>query len=534
MSAAESMNSLKPRFSAWPRPKPTPANTEAANRFQFLWGVATSAYQHEGGLNGPGQPQNNWSWAEQDGRIDSSRDAADFWHLAEEDFSRCRAMGLNAFRLGLSWERIQPALTLGAPETMQEPPPFDEAALKRYAEILAACRRAGLEPVVTLHHFTHPAWLGIDAWLDPRMIDHYVAYVEKTVGYLLAALPRDHGMEPPRFFITINEPNMLAGCHYLNGVFPSGAARSIRKTFTCITRLLEAHIRAYRAIHRLYREAGAAKPLVTFNNYCSDLYWMDQGWLDLLCVHARGVPREQIFPHLWEQARTLDAAFSQARLPIRPVLRRWCGQVLKKIHHLAVYAYSLDEAWPRLLDLIYESPEVPLDYLAIDYYDPFIAHALRLPHWQDELQRPSALRRPFHERFLESITNKWWDWRLLPEGLAFFVRSLDRFDLPILIAENGMANRSDHDTHHGRRDKLRRSIYLRQHVGMVRQLKLEGWPLIGYLHWSLVDNYEWGSYAPRFGLYTRERSAVDFRGDNAAETYAEEVAASRDAFSRIP
>lgn len=518
----------------WPRTRPNPATRRAAEREEFLWGVATSSDQHEGGYNGKGEPQNNWSWAERDEMVDRTGEAADFWRKAEEDFERCRELGLNAFRLSLSWARIQPARALGPMGEMLAPPFFDETALRRYAEILAKCRAAGLEPVVTLHHFTHPAWLGLDAWLDPRTIGYYLAYVEKTVGYLLETMERDFGAAPPRFYITVNEPNMLATCHYLNGVFPTGPRRGPREALVCISHLLEAHIGAYRLVHRLYREKApqAAEPMVSFNNYCSDLYWSDQGWLDLLFANARGVPRARLFAYLWDQAWALEEAFLKERLPIRSRLRRWCGQVLKKLHHFVVYACSLDEAWSRLLDVIYEEApgtKAPLDFISFDYYDPFVAHALRWPHWGDQLP---GQRKPFHERLLDSITNKWWDWRLLPEGLSFFVKILERFDLPIMIAENGMANRSDAHRHHGRRDNLLRSDYLRQHVRMVKKLKAEGWPLIGYMHWSLVDNYEWGTYAPRFGLYTVGREAVDFRGDNASRTYAEEIASARRQFAQ--
>jgi len=187
-------------------------------------------------------------------------------------------------------------------------------------------------------------------------------------------------------------------------------------------------------------------------------------------------------------------------------------------------------AWSRLLDVLYDGTETgpPLDYIAFDYYDPFIAHALRWPKGSDlfHKHRDHKLlpRPPFVERFLESIMTKWWDWRLLPEGLSFFVHVLERFDLPIIIAENGMANRSAPDRHHGRKDNLRRSDFLRQHIAVVKRLRAEGSPLIGYFYWSLVDNYEWGSYAPRFGLYSRQREATDFRGDNAPATYAREIA----------
>ncbi len=64
----------------------------------FFWGVATSGYQSEGGYNGPGEPLNNWAWAEQNGDVVPSGRTADFWTLSHEDFGRCREMGLNAFR----------------------------------------------------------------------------------------------------------------------------------------------------------------------------------------------------------------------------------------------------------------------------------------------------------------------------------------------------------------------------------------------------------------------------------------------------
>jgi len=505
----------------------------------FLWGVATSAYQHEGGLNGEGQPQNNWAWAEREHRVDPAGDAADFWRRAEEDFARCRSLGLNAFRLSLAWERIQPVTALssdanGEPR-VQTPPPFDEMALGRYAEILTACRKEGLEPLVTLHHFTHPAWLGLDAWLDPATIEHYLRFVEKTVGFLLDALPRQYSVAPPIWFITINEPNLLATSTYFNGAFPKGekTASTPARSIACISHLIEAHVRAYRLIHRLYHEAGEIgerAPKVSFNNYCSDLYWNDQAWLDLLFAPSRGIPRNGLFPYLWKQTWALDDAFHKAHLPIRPWFRYWLGEMLKKLHHFVAYACSFETAWSRLLDLLYDESETkaPLDYIALDYYDPFIAHALRWPRGGDLFHKhradPMRSRPQFLDRLIESIMTKWWDWRLLPEGLPFFIRLLERFELPIIIAENGMANRSDLEEHHGRRDNLLRSDFLRQHLAEVKKLRAEGSLLAGYFYWSLVDNYEWGSYAPRFGLYTRERQAVDFRGDNAPATYAQEIA----------
>ncbi len=110
------------------------------NQHEFLWGVATSAYQSEGGYNGDGQPQTNWAAAERSGDAAVSGAAAEFWTRYEEDFDICERLGLGGFRLGIEWSRVQPTTT-DAPQT--EPPAFDGEALDHYASILAAARRQG-------------------------------------------------------------------------------------------------------------------------------------------------------------------------------------------------------------------------------------------------------------------------------------------------------------------------------------------------------------------------------------------------------
>ncbi len=79
---------------------------------------------------------------------------------------------------------------------------------------------------------------------------------------------------------------------------------------------------------------------------------------------------------------------------------------------------------------------------------------------------------------------------------------------------------------------MTRSQYLRLHVHEVNRIRKRGIPLIGYLHWSLFDNYEWGTYTPRFGLFSidYERGAArvveDQFGDRPSETYARLIAES--------
>ena len=120
----------------------------------FVFGVATAGFQVEGGYNGPGEPANNWARWEAGGRIEPSGNACDFWLHPEEALDRAAAMGCEAFRLSVEWARLEP-----------DGGRLRRGALDRYAAILDACHDRGLEPVVTLHHFTHPAWLGEEFWL---------------------------------------------------------------------------------------------------------------------------------------------------------------------------------------------------------------------------------------------------------------------------------------------------------------------------------------------------------------------------------
>ena len=98
----------------------------------------------------------------------------------------------------------------------------------------------------------------------------------------------------------------------------------------------------------------------------------------------------------------------------------------------------------------------------------------------------------------------------------------------MLIAENGMAlrRRIRDESSTTRRDRITRSQFLRLHIHEVAKIVREGIPLVGYLHWSLFDNYEWGTYTPRFGLYSinfqtsLNRLLEDPGGDRPAATYA--------------
>ena len=489
---------------------------------EFLIGVATSGYQSEGGYNGRGQPHNNWGACEAAGRVAKTGLAVDFWNRYREDFALARGMGLNAFRLSIEWARVQPSRS----DAPGHEPEFDVEAVDAYADRIRACREEGMEPVVTLHHFTHPAWLGVDAWLDDRTPEAFERYVAFCLRRLNDRLADTHGQPPVRWYVTLNEPNMLVLNTYFARAFPGGGQAGISVGLRAYNRLLSAHVRAYNTIHDLYEERGWDKPQVSMNTFCSDVYWSEKLLLDLLCVRERGIPEASLGEYFCERAGNLSRYFMRAALSRRTDTAAIAGAGLHSFMNRFVPRVATVQNLEFFLETARRAKrDRMLDFLGLDYYDPFASHVFRLPDFSDLEFRSPSIR----AHLLDVLTSKWWDWHFLPEGLSAFCRhyAAEFPGLGVLIAENGMAQRCAQDGSQAvpRKDGLTRSAYLEAHLGEVRRLLQDGVPLLGYLHWSLTDNYEWGSFTPRFGLYRIDypkglkRVAVDPLGDNPSDTY---------------
>jgi hypothetical protein len=122
-----------------------------------------------------------------------------------------------------------------------------------------------------------------------------------------------------------------------------------------------------------------------------------------------------------------------------------------------------------------------------------------------------------------------------PRSFRAFVRAATDHGLPVWILENGLCNRVKDGVSFPRGDGWTRTRYLQEHVPLVAELTASGAPVELYVHWSLYDNYEWGSYEPRFGIHgidrigaRPQRMAVDSMGGDSAATYAGLVRDLRD------
>ena len=484
---------------------------EAIDRFsfpeRFLFGTSTSGYQSEGGFNGPDEPKNNWYHVEADGSMETTGPGPRFWELYPEDLERASLLGCNGFRMGIEWSRVQPE----ADPACRKPPPFDASALDRYAEILAGCRRLGMEPAVTLFHFTHPLWLGIDPWLDrDGVMDPFVRYVEHTVRELNVRLVNVHGTAPVSYWITVNEPAMVPQASYLLKVHPRGKGRGGRRDFAAaFENMLLAHTAAYRQIHRLYEEEGWPRPTVTVNGWASAVYPMDFLVLDILHAPAKGVERPALPGYLAERRRDFLGRMDGSPCRVRQNRRqRWMEKAAGRIMDSGLGKVPL----ASLTDRVFSEPSCSpwMDVLAFDYYDPFIG---------DHLETRSLFR--YHLR------KDPWEWGLVPEGLGGFLDAYANLaeGMPLHIVENGMAYACREGRAEQRPDGAGRVEVLKAHLYECLQARNRGRPLEAYFYWTLFDNYEWGSFAPRFGMlgvdYERggRRSPLDAAGNNAAGAY---------------
>ncbi len=285
----------------------------------FAVGVATSGFQIEGGFNGDGEPQNNWSDWEGVGRAARSGLACDFWRHPEEALDRAAAIGSNAFRLSVEWARLEPRRGV-----------FDDGALERYAEILSLCTARGLEPIVTLHHFTHPWWLGEEFWLRPGSPDIFARHVERIVPALTPYCRR---------WVTINEPNIVTLMGWIEGACPPGRRMAVADAFCALDNLLTAHVLAADVVSGVQSEAE-----VTMNTSSSSVYEHDRMLVDLLQLREADVGPEDVDRYVDERRTVHDAAFPP-RHAAEAVIRRFFASVCP---YGAVREPGRGAGWTRL------------------------------------------------------------------------------------------------------------------------------------------------------------------------------------------
>jgi beta-glucosidase len=219
----------------------------------FLWGTATSPTQVEGHI------ENEWTnFTAQDGG--NCRVACDHYHRYPEDIDWMSKLGVNAYRMGIEWSRLQSAAFA----------PLNQNELARYVDMLDRLKAKGITPMVVLHHFSNPPWINaIGGWTNAATIPAFVDYV----GKLVAALK-----DRVYLWNTFNEPDTYACLAYLLGGFPPQRKGRLGQFRKVIAHMAQAHALASRVIrnenfaHRK-PEVGISKNWTFFHAYKKFSLW---------------------------------------------------------------------------------------------------------------------------------------------------------------------------------------------------------------------------------------------------------------------
>jgi len=310
------------------------------------------------------------------------------------------------------------------------PDHWDEHAIDYYRDILRGMTDRGITPLVTLHHFTDPLWLMAQGgWENDETPNLFARFVEKVV---------DAFKEYATLWTTINEPNVYFYFGYVEGVFPPGK-KDLKAAFRVLCNLVRGHALAYRAIHTIQPEARVGFAL----NYRSFLPQTNWSPLDRFQSQLR--------------FGTYNNSFAQALLT---------GQV-----RLPGFGRRIREAVGTQ------------DYFGLNYYTrDLVAFDLRCARQffaRSSYPPDAALSQT---GFLANV----------PQGIFEAVRWARRFQVPIIITENGWEDADD----------TNRPRYLVEHLHQIWRAVNYNWPVKGYFHWSLVDNFEWErGWNQHFGLW---------------------------------
>ena len=211
----------------------------------LLLGAATAATQIEGG-----DENNNWARLAREGKIyDKSTPvrACDHYRRFREDIDLMADMGIETYRFGVEWSRIEPSEGV-----------FDVEVIEHYREEIEYMISRGIRPMLTLHHFTNPLWFeDMGGFTNKKSVDIYMRFAERMID-AVGDLVED--------YVTINEPNVYATNSLFYGTWPP-ERKSLSALVKAFSNMTACHIRAYEMIHRKRAEMGKAPTRVSFANH---------------------------------------------------------------------------------------------------------------------------------------------------------------------------------------------------------------------------------------------------------------------------
>jgi beta-glucosidase len=398
----------------------------------WLWGVATSGHQIEGGNT----TSDTWFAEHVTPTVfaEPSGPACNGYQLWREDVDLAAGLGLNAYRFSVEWARVEPAEG-----------EFAEEPLAHYAAVADRCRERGLAPVVTFNHMTSPHWFAAKgSWLHPDAPARFARYCDRVMAAFGDRIA---------FAVTLNEPDLP---RLLTWVPIPQPVRDLERA----------------TLEAASRQAGV--PAYRLSNV--------------------------VLP---EELDALEAGMAAGHRAARAAIKAWRPE-LPVGFSLALVDDQVVGGDSSLRDR--KRAEVYQRWLQLAAGDDFIGVQNYERAYYDGTGQVDEEGKPSDGGLFSGV-----DARSLAGAVRY---AHEACGVPVLVSEHGIATPDDQQ----------RVALIEQSLPLLLDAIESGVPVLGYLHWTLLDNFEWiFGYGPRLGLHSVDRETFERRAKPSAAAYAKIV-----------
>ncbi|KAF1299071.1 glycoside hydrolase family 1 [Enterococcus sp. JM4C] len=398
----------------------------------FYIGASTAAHQIEGN----NKNSDFWTQEQLPHSIfkEPSLDAVDHYNRYEEDIDLLKEAGLNAYRFSIEWARIEP-----------EKGRFDEKEVAHYQAVIDYCKKNGVEPFVTLHHFSSPKWLITEGgWESEKTVEYFRRYAEYIITQLGDSL---------NFVCTINEANM--------GI---QLAAIIKRILTQMGINIQVGVNMALGEEQQVQMKENAEAFGLAEN-------------------------EQANTFLSQRTEKGDQIIIDAHIAAREAIRS-VNKNIKVGLTLSLHDLQLGDDSEKAKELVAKAwNDEFLHYLPAIEEDDFLG----VQNYTREIYTENGVAKVEDETHLTEM-----GYENYPQALANVIRKVaEVFKKDIYITENGIAASDDRQ----------RVEFIDTVMSGVSDVINEGLPVKGYFHWSLMDNFEWQKgFSMKFGLIEVERA----------------------------
>lgn len=441
----------------------------------FLWGSASAAYQVEGAWDKDGKGPSIWdiytkipgtTFKESNGDV-----AVDHYDRYKEDVALMKEMGLKAYRFSISWPRIFP----------NGKGVINEKGLEFYNNLIDELIKNNIEPVVTLYHWDLPQALMDEykGWESRNIIEDFNNYA--------VTLFKSFGNKV-KYWVTLNEQNVFIKLGYEIALHPPGI-KDLKRMYEAnhIANLANAKvIDSYRKLDL----KGMIGPSFAY----SPAYYNSPKPQDVLAGENADLLNNDWWLEVYCNGRYPKMAWKYLeREGLTPTIEYGDFELLKK-----------------------GKP----DFMGINYYQTttYEENPLEGGVGQGTFNtsgKKGTTKDSGIPGVYKTVKNNYldttdWDWTIDPEGLRIGLRRItDRYNLPILITENGLGAFDKLEEANQIQDKYRID-YLEAHIKACKEAITDGVDLIGYCTWSFTDLLSWlNGYQKRYGFVYVDRDEAE-------------------------